>query len=622
MGEKTRATSKTPESKGENSSSQTKKTNFSLSINSPVDQILFLQRTVGNRAIQGLLKSGVIKAKLTVGQPGDVYEQEADRVAERVMLMKEGSLEGGRGKSFFKPSFTTQDKIQRQEKEPEPEELKETRRTLPHEFDLRLDWFEMSRPFFTRGAESMLYLDDRMYLSVGNVWTHNRDFFFNFGLGDKLSADAANFFTPFTIDSALKRDFPTSSELFERNADITSFVVSPTLFTFDVDDILGTLRLPFLKIFGVKQPNPYVPVQRKCAECEQEEELQRKEEHHLSVPAQARPFNHSTEKRKTSDLDQYIPSLGHGRQPLPPSVRAFFEPRFGQDFSGVRVHTDSQANESAKSVNALAYTVGRDIVFGTGQYAPETTSGKKLMAHELTHVVQQSNGKSAIRRKIQFDSPNYIRENPIQRILSGQPAGGVTTPTVNSNQPVDLKQARELFFKAIEPQEMSYDPSTKECAFDDFDVKVSANVIIFTEPDGKKWTMNFPGSDIKGTSACNKKKNVPVIMTGKPSSEAVGKWIEKNEQEHVDDLKKLYDKYLEPHFKWVLSLKGKGDDDKKCLENLMSALGNKGALVVKDFSKDWGESVQKRDKDGKHTLKNDIKIDEDCSKVEIESSKR
>lgn len=77
-------------------------------------------------------------------------------------------------------------------------------------------------------------------------------------------------------------------------------------------------------------------------------------------------------------------------QPLDAGTRAFMEPRFGHDFSQVRVHTDARAAESARSVNALAYTVGRDVVFGTGQYAPGTGEGKRLLAHELTHVVQQN----------------------------------------------------------------------------------------------------------------------------------------------------------------------------------------------------------------------------------------
>ncbi|GAB4205457.1 MAG: hypothetical protein OHK0022_31570 [Roseiflexaceae bacterium] len=77
-------------------------------------------------------------------------------------------------------------------------------------------------------------------------------------------------------------------------------------------------------------------------------------------------------------------------QPLDGQTRAAMEPRFGHDFSQVRVHTGSQAAESARAVNALAYTVGRNVVFAGGQYAPGTRTGQQLLAHELTHVVQQS----------------------------------------------------------------------------------------------------------------------------------------------------------------------------------------------------------------------------------------
>lgn len=80
-------------------------------------------------------------------------------------------------------------------------------------------------------------------------------------------------------------------------------------------------------------------------------------------------------------------SPGH---PLAPSARSFMESRFRRDFSGVRVHSDEKAAESARSLHALGYTVGRDIVFGAGQYAPGTLAGRRLLAHELTHVVQQN----------------------------------------------------------------------------------------------------------------------------------------------------------------------------------------------------------------------------------------
>ena len=74
---------------------------------------------------------------------------------------------------------------------------------------------------------------------------------------------------------------------------------------------------------------------------------------------------------------------------LDAATRTFFEPRFGHDFSQVRVHSDTRAAESASAVNAIAYTVGRDVVFGAGRYEPTTTGGKKLLTHELAHIVQQ-----------------------------------------------------------------------------------------------------------------------------------------------------------------------------------------------------------------------------------------
>ena len=82
-------------------------------------------------------------------------------------------------------------------------------------------------------------------------------------------------------------------------------------------------------------------------------------------------------------------------QPLDAATRNFMEPRFGHDFSLVRVHTGTQADESARAVSARAYTVGRDIVFAKGQYDPGIEQGRKLLAHELTHTIQQLSTASA-----------------------------------------------------------------------------------------------------------------------------------------------------------------------------------------------------------------------------------
>jgi hypothetical protein len=85
-----------------------------------------------------------------------------------------------------------------------------------------------------------------------------------------------------------------------------------------------------------------------------------------------------------------VRSLQGRGQPLPILVREFMEPRMGYDLSPVRVHTDTQSADLARSVNALAFATGSDIVFGASQYRPDSDEGKTLLAHELTHVVQQT----------------------------------------------------------------------------------------------------------------------------------------------------------------------------------------------------------------------------------------
>ncbi|MFZ0064056.1 MAG: DUF4157 domain-containing protein [Pyrinomonadaceae bacterium] len=109
-----------------------------------------------------------------------------------------------------------------------------------------------------------------------------------------------------------------------------------------------------------------------------------------------------------------VPAIVHevlrsSGQPLDHATRTFFEPRLQHDFSGVRVHTDTKASESAHAVNALAYTVGRDVVFEAGRYAPGTSSGNKLLAHELTHVKQQQG--NALQGKLHLDGG---RENSFE----------------------------------------------------------------------------------------------------------------------------------------------------------------------------------------------------------------
>ncbi len=141
-------------------------------------------------------------------------------------------------------------------------------------------------------------------------------------------------------------------------------------------------------------------IQRKCAHCEEEEKkIQPKESNSDTTIA-------------SPQTEDYINSLSGGRA-LNEKERKFFEPRMGYDFSDVKIHTAAEATKSAQSINALAYTTGNDIVFNEGQYAPDADKGRRLLAHELTHVMQQNSGKL---------QPKLIQRDP-------PPASSTPSPT-------------------------------------------------------------------------------------------------------------------------------------------------------------------------------------------------
>ncbi len=102
-------------------------------------------------------------------------------------------------------------------------------------------------------------------------------------------------------------------------------------------------------------------------------------------------------------------------QPLSAQSREFFEPRFGCDLGGVRVHTDAKAARSANAVDALAYTVGNHIVFGAGQFAPETSAGQRLLAHELAHTIQQRSATLPPEGDLAISHPNDFHERQAHR---------------------------------------------------------------------------------------------------------------------------------------------------------------------------------------------------------------
>ncbi len=144
------------------------------------------------------------------------------------------------------------------------------------------------------------------------------------------------------------------------------------------------------------------PAQAKLLQRQEEEKeepaqaklLQRQEEE-KEEPAQAKLIQRK-EVRETSagpSIESRLSNSKGGGSPLPDETRSFMESRFGSDFSGVKVHTDSNAVQMNKELSAQAFTHGSDVYFNQGKYDPDSSSGKHLLAHELTHTVQQGGGK-------------------------------------------------------------------------------------------------------------------------------------------------------------------------------------------------------------------------------------
>jgi len=313
MNERTKIAAKAPNSRKEKSVSQANKTELSQHVNSPIDHILHLQRTIGNQAVGRLFKSSVIQAKLKIGQPGDKYEQEADRVADMVMKMLEP-------------------KVQRQaEKEEELEE---------EEIIQQKSLSEQIATLVQRQVEPE---EEEEQIQAKPI---------------------ADQITP----------------LIQQQAE-------------DEEEIIQGQPLEEKEELQRQEEEEELQMQ-----AEKEEELQRQpaeEEEELQMQPEEDEETLQTKENSvrapvvTPKVQANINAMRGGGKPLPKPARTFFEPWFGTDFSQVRVHNDTKAADTALDVKANAFTVGRDVVFGAGQYNPETNRGRKLLAHELTHVVQQ-----------------------------------------------------------------------------------------------------------------------------------------------------------------------------------------------------------------------------------------
>ena len=224
----------------------------------------------------------------------------------------------------------------------------------------------------------------------------------------------------------------------------------------------------------MRMPDPAIgasPVRdilrRKCADCENDENIQRKETPGSLPPA----------------AETAVRALGPGA-PLPASERAFFEPRFGRSLEHVLVHDGAQAGRAASAVHARAFALGPYIAFGAGEYQPGTQRGRELMAHEIAHTMQPSNG-GQLRRKVQVNSGLSLNTQGFSVTKSGDT---YTCPKV-----VKSSVWNEIFTAMLfSPRTFKIAGATNAEMNKNFVAHMAARLNITKFADKKKYT--FPGS--------------------------------------------------------------------------------------------------------------------------------
>jgi hypothetical protein len=146
---------------------------------------------------------------------------------------------------------------------------------------------------------------------------------------------------------------------------------------------------------------------------------------------------------RASHAVELTQSAVHG---LDPDSRSFFEPRFGCSFADVRLHSDDAAARSAAQLEARAYTMGRDIWFGAGQHRPDTLEGQRLIAHELTHVVQQRRLAAGVLPPVQREPDKTESEAPKEKTLADQSISTADPAAASSAGVIDgvLKRSQRL----------------------------------------------------------------------------------------------------------------------------------------------------------------------------------
>ena len=296
--------------------------------------------------LQRLLRSSLIQAKLRIGEPNDEYEQEADRIAEQVMTMPEprsgvGDQGSGVGEGQSAPVG------------------------------------DLITPLVQRQAGSGGQIADSSGSKEDEKKEEEPVQTKAFGAEPVLQRQEAE-------EEEKKEEEPVQAKL-----QCSKPTIQPQMNDEEEKKEEEPVQTMSLGSVPVLQPQEAGDEEEKEDEPVQTKSVSRAPRRGSSAVSVESPAVSRQPSAVSPSLASRIHALKVGGQPLDPATRAFFEPCFGRDFSQVRVHTDANAAETARALSARSFTINQDVIFGAGEHAPDSADGRKLLAHELAHVVQQ-----------------------------------------------------------------------------------------------------------------------------------------------------------------------------------------------------------------------------------------
>jgi hypothetical protein len=304
--------------------------------------VLQLQQTYGNRYVQRLIKSRVVQAKLSVSAPNDIYEQEADRVAKAVTRVDNSQVQ----RQVEEDEEMLQGKATQVQRQVEEEEEEPLQAKIQRQVE------EEEEPLQAKIQRQVEEEEEPLQAKIQRQVEEEEE-----PLQAKIQRQVEEEEEP--LQAKIQRQVEEEEE-------------------------------PLQTKIQRQVEEEEEPLQTKLASEVQRQEEPEEEEEEEPVQTKATGSQPAT---VNEDLEARIKAERGGGHPLSDNTREPMEQSFGTDFSGVRVHSDSEADTLNKQLSAKAFTTGQDVFFRQGEYSPGSDSGKELIAHELTHVVQQTGGQ-------------------------------------------------------------------------------------------------------------------------------------------------------------------------------------------------------------------------------------